>query len=491
MNVLLITSDEHNKFVMGCGGDPVVRTPNLDRLAEQGTRFTSAYTNNPICMPARATLATGRYGHAVRSFDNGSAYDGMTPSWGHRLHEQGHQVPTFGKLHFDPDADTGFDARLPLQAKKAYSGALLSWARGAAPATRMLRRNVEEARVGEFEYTTYDRYTADSAGRWLATEADPTRSWAAHVSFAYPHYPFRVPVEYLAGLDPDEIPLPPQWQPDDWPDHLELEHRRVAQSFTEPLPESVLRTARWIYYGMVAFLDEQVGRVLDALEACGLADDTLVIYTTDHGDMLGEKGLFMKGVMYEGSAGVPMILRGPGVPTGAVSRTPVSLADIFPTVVDGVGAELTEADVDLPGRSLLELAAAADDLDRVVFSEYHGPSSIGANYMVRKGSWKYVEYCAEGADPQLFDLDTDPRELTDLGRSSDHADVRADMAAELRVIVEPRAVDQEVRGLQSQWLAEAGGLESLKGAAPAPGSPLGGYTVPPPEIMDIVGWPAQ
>lgn len=496
-NVLVITSDEHNKFVLGCAGDPHVQTPNLDRLAARGTMFDRAYTNNPICMPARATLATGRYGHSLGTVDNGSPYAGTeADSWGHRLAPQGIQVPTFGKLHFDPDGESGYDTHLPLMAKKGYGGALLGWARGAAPRSDVLRRHVVAADTGEFEYTPYDRHTAESAATWLRQEASRTTPWAAYVSFAYPHYPFRVPAEYVAELDPDAIPLPPHWRQPDWPSHHEVAFRRSAQGFDErPVSEAELRQMRWIYYGMVAFLDQQVGRVLDALEASGMVDDTVVIYSSDHGDMIGEKGLFMKSVMYEASAGVPMIIAGPDIAEGVVNHTPASLADVYPTVVTTVGAEMTEADGDLPGRSLLDLARV-DDRNRVVFSEYHGPLSIAASYLVRRGRWKFVHYEDGDSEPQLFDLDKDPREANDLGSSPEHQAIVADLEAELRSIVDPEAVDAEIRRWQRDQLDAVGGLDRLLGrSGDGESSTLtgpyhtvsGGYSVPSPEIMAVVG----
>lgn len=495
MNVLLITSDQHNKFVMGCAGDPMVQTPALDALAAQGTRFTAAYTNNPICMPARATLATGQYGHAFGAIDNGSAYDGTTPSWGHRLQAAGADAITFGKLHFLPGFDHGFDSRLPLQATAGYGGALLGWARGDAPAGRAMRRNVDEARPGEFEYTTYDRYTAASAESWLQNDAPRDRPWAAHVSFAYPHYPFRVPASYLEEFSPAEIELPPDWHCDDWPDHPAMAQRRSKQMFdSPPIDEATLRNMRWVYYGMVAFLDELVGQVLAALDSSDMADDTLVIYTSDHGDMLGEKGLFMKGLMYEGSAGIPMVMRGPGVLAGEECDTPVSLVDVPATILDTVlspaqpgGLKVT--DDELPGHSLTSLSAS--DGDRLVFSEYHGPQSSGANFMIRRGSTKYVEYLADGMAPQLFDLAEDPREQVD--RASDSPATVADMAAALRTIVpNPEELNASILEAQRNQLAAAGGLDALRGpGAGWAGDPrrLPGYSRPSDDVMAIVGWP--
>ncbi|RZV48139.1 MAG: choline-sulfatase [Acidimicrobiales bacterium] len=488
MNVLLITSDEHNKFIVGHQGAPRAVTPNLDRLAEEGTRFDSAYTNNPICMPARATLATGRYGSAIDCFDNGTAYDGVPASFGHRLRDQDIDTVTFGKLHFMADADSGFDMRLPLQAKRAYFGAIMGWARGNTPPSNALRTNVEAARPGEFEYTTYDRYTAQTAAAWLRENERRSTPWAAHVSFAYPHYPFRVPERYLDPEGPESFDLPLGWDPDNWVDHPALNFRRWSQRFDDPpLDAATLRRQQWIYHGMVTFVDELVGQVLQALDESSQAEDTLVIYTTDHGDMLGEQGMFMKGVFYEGSGGVPMIVRGPGMKAGAICDTPVSLVDIFPTMIDAAGAELDDADADLPGRSLLDIAPEPRDDERLVFAEYHAIGATEANYMLRQGTLKYTEYLNDETPPQLFDLGDDPRETNDL--FAERPQEAAHMAAALRTIIEPEEVNDHILRLQGQWLEEAGGVAAIANARTGPKGKLGGYTVPPDEVMAIVGWP--
>ncbi|MCP3988926.1 MAG: sulfatase-like hydrolase/transferase, partial [Actinomycetia bacterium] len=331
-NVLLITSDQHNPFFCGYAGDSLVTTPSLDGLAAAGTTFGAAYTNNPICMPARASLVTGRYGSLIGSYDNGSPYHpDQAASFGHRLRARGHPAITFGKLHFAPDGDSGFDMRLPLQAKKAYAAAIHGWARGYAPPTSLMTQHALDAQPGPSEYELYDRHTTSTACRWLVDDAPVDRPWAVHVSFAYPHYPFRAPTGMLPA-EHLEVPLPPAWQREDWPRNAELDTHRHLMGYDErPLTEDELRQLRWIYAGMVNFVDEQIGRVLYALEASGQADDTIVIYTSDHGDMLGSHGFLMKSVMYDASARVPMVIRGPGVDPDRVCDTAVSLVDVFPT----------------------------------------------------------------------------------------------------------------------------------------------------------------
>ncbi|MGH1493791.1 MAG: alpha/beta fold hydrolase [Acidimicrobiales bacterium] len=498
-NLLLITADQHNPFVIGSAGDPLARTPNLDSLAVDGVSFEAAYTNNPICMPARASLATGRYGSLIGTVDNGSPYhQRLAPSFGHRLRAAGVAAVTFGKLHFDADSDSGFDMRLPLQAKSGYHGARVGWARQHAPADAAMANHARDAAAGPSEYERYDRHTTMATCRWLLNDAPP-EPWMAHVSFAYPHYPFRAPA-HLMPNDRTEVPMPPAWRVEEWPHNAEFDvHRRLMRLNERPLTEDELRQLRWVYSGMVQFVDEQVGRVLQALDAAGFADDTVVIYTSDHGDMLGSHGFLMKSVMYDGSARVPLLMRGPGIDPGATCQTAVSLVDIFPTVLDVVGVAAAEQDHDLPGSTLRHLAGSSHDQERAVFSEYHGPTSAAASYMIRRGRWKYVKHLFDGSGSQLFDLHADPHELDDLaavpGPDPGHRDVIATLDATLRSILDPEATDAAVRARQTAELDGFGPLVGRDPDAAEPRTPLGsiatGWSIPSDEIMSVVEPAAQ
>ena len=459
-NVLFINSDQHSKRVLGCYGNPVVRTPNLDALAARGTRFPNAYCTTPICVPSRASLATGRYAHTIDSWDNATPYVGTeAPSWGHRLTGQGHQVTTIGKLHYRKvDDPSGFpDQRLPMHVLDG-EGDFYGLLRGEMP-TRNQRRYVLEARAGESEYTRYDRGIAQAAVRWLHEEAqEQAKPWALFVSFLHPHFPLVVPDRYFNLYDPDALPLPVQWRPEEWPRHPALDFKRSRGMLDEPFDEPTLRNAIRAYYGMVSFLDEQVGLVLEALKQAGLAEDTRIIYTTDHGEQLGEHGLWWKNSMYEGSAGVPIILAGPDVPAGKVVGTNVSLVDGFPSIVEAVGAELAPEDADLPGESLFALARQ-DDRPRTVFSEYHASFSPSGIFMVRGERYKYVHYV--GYQPQLFDLVADPDETRDLADDPGYAEALAACERELRAICDPEAVDRRARADQRRRIDAAGGVEAV------------------------------
>ena len=232
------------------------------------------------------------------------------------------------------------------------------------------------------------------------------------------------------------------------------------------------RTAIAAYHALCSWVDHNVGQVLNALDETGLADTTRVIYTSDHGDNVGQRGLWGKSNLYQESTTVPMIMTGPGI-TAAQCETPVTLLDLFPTIMDGVGMNpLPEMD-DRPGRSLFAIADEPSDADRVVFSEYHAVGSNSGGYMVRKGRWKFHHYV--GFPPELFDLTADPEETTNLAQDPAYADKLAELEGELRRICDPEAVDTLAKSDQNSLIDRHGGREKARlvgapGATPPPQS---------------------
>ena len=485
-NLLFICSDQHSRRVFGAYGTPVVQTPHLDALAARGTLFRNGYTNTPICVPARASLATGRYAHTLDSWDNATPYIGHEgQSWGHRLTEQGHQVTTIGKLHYRaPEDPTGFpDQRLPMHVIKG-GGDPYGLLRDAMPPLPSMKQQVLKAAPGESEYTRYDRAVCVEAVHWLHEEGPQHtqrtgKRWAAFVSFVHPHFPLIVPEEYYALYPPDSLTMPVNWRMEDWPPHPAIDWKRWVQALdVDPIDEGTIRRALAAYYGMVTFLDAQIGQVLGALRESGQEENTRIIYTSDHGDMMGDQGLWFKSVMYEASVGVPMVVAGPGVPAGKVSTTNVSLVDCFPSVVEAVGAQPAAADAELPGTSLFRLAREEDDAERTVFSEYHAIYSSCGTFMVRAGKHKYVRYADSTghADypPQLFDLEADPDETRDLGGDPAYEAVRAACERALQEICDPLEVDHRARADQGRRIEAAGGREALMTSGPKIA-----YTPPP------------
>jgi choline-sulfatase len=461
-NLLFILSDEHNKRVTGCYGHPMVRTPNLDALARRGTRFTSAYTNCPICVPARASFATGRYVNAIRCWDNAIAYEGQPPSWGHRLMPQGHHVAAIGKLHYKdgkPDVN-GFDEEiLPMHIVNGV-GDLLGLIRDELPRRAGALKLGPEAGPGESEYTRYDRSIAAETVTWLEREAPRHRGkpWALYVGFVSPHFPLIAPPEFYERYPEDRVPWPDLYDAAERPRHPFIDAMRRCLCFDEPFDAPMVRRAIAAYFGLVSFLDDNIGKILRALDATGLAETTRVIYASDHGDNLGARGLWGKSTMYEESAGIPMIMAGPDVPAGSVCETPVTLADGFPTFIQALGALPDPRDRDLPGVSLLDIAQG-DRPPRTILSEYHAAGAVTASYMIRHGRYKYIHYV--GMPPMLFDLETDPREHTDLGRDPAYQRVVAECESRLRDVVDPEAVDRLARADQRVHIERHGGKAAI------------------------------
>jgi choline-sulfatase len=210
-------------------------------------------------------------------------------------------------------------------------------------------------------------------------------------------------------------------------------------------------------------MDHNVGKILKALEALGMLDNTRIVYTSDHGDNLGTRGMWGKSTMYEESAGIPMIAAGPDIPTGRVCDTPVTLADAFPTYVQSVGAKLEAADATLPGASLIDIANGLTP-KRTILSEYHAAASITGTSMIRcgeNGQYKYVHYV--GLPPMLFDLQADPYERTDLGPDAKYAGVTAECEAALRKVVDPDAANRNAKSDQAAAIEKNGGKDAILG----------------------------
>lgn len=459
-NFLILMSDQHVPFACGAYGSTVAHTPNLDRLAARGTVFDAAYCNSPICVPSRAAMATGRYAHRTGNADNASPYLGSeAASWGHRTTGAGIPTTTIGKLHYRSSSDdTGFpDQRRPLHVREGR-GDLFHALRGLQPPAFQLREAVLGAVSGESDYSRFDRSVAEDAVRSLAERATTPEPWVGKVSFVTPHYPFTVPQEFLDLYPLDSLPMPRRSDEGEWDRHPAMEVYRRGCGLEEPLSREETLRAVQAYYGLVSFMDAQVGIVLDALEATGHAENTIVLYVSDHGELLGIDGLWFKGTMSESSVRIPAILAGPGVPVGHCP-TAVSLVDVFPTVLDAMGIPPHPDDADLPGRSLLDIAASPADPMRTVFSEYHSANSDTGSFMVRRGAWKYV-YCA-GIGERLFNIDSDPWEEDDLVLDRGRSGVLEECRAALRDICDPDAVDQRIRAGQRQRIEDYGGIDAV------------------------------
>lgn len=475
-NVLFIMSDQHQGKASGCYGHDFAVTPNIDRLAARGTRFTTAYTNSAICVPARAVIATGRHIFESEYWCNAHPYDGRIKSWHHLLAENGSSATSIGKLHFRNETDpTGFAEQvIPMHVVEG-KGDLRSCIK--RPMSPPMKSSVSMTNIGpgESPYTKYDHDIADRTCDWLRTKAEGASDdpFFLFTSFVCPHPPYIAPPEFYDLYPTDKIPTPKLSDPDavTHPWIYKMERNRNYNDF---LTEDSRRVLLSSYYGCISYLDHNIGRVLDCLDDCGLRDDTMVVYTSDHGDNLGTRRLFGKSNMYEEASFIPMIVAGPDIPEGKVSTTPVTLLDVAPTILDAAGlSDLPEAQ-DLPGRSMIEVAQADSDPDRVAFCEYYAAAADRAAFMIRKGKYKYIHYV--GYEPELFDLDADPEELDSLAADPAYKNIVDDYHAILCGIVDPEAADEAAYAAQTALVDANGGREALitRGkyeGTPAPGEP--------------------
>ena len=474
-NFLVIMSDEHNPKVMGCAGHSLVQTPNLDALAARGTYFSSAYTTSPVCIPARAGFACGKYIHQIGFWDNADAYDGTVKSWHHVLRERGHRVVSIGKLHFHLSGeDHGFtEEQIPMHVIEG-KGDLMGLVRDDMPRRGGAAKMAAMAGPGESPYTFYDKDICSRAQVWLREEGarEEDKPWVLFVSFVAPHFPLAAPPEHYYKYWNRDLPMPKQYARDQRPTHPYLEDYRNSFCYDDYFEsEADVKRALAGYFGLVSYVDENIGKVLKALEESGLAGNTRVMYTSDHGDNIGARGLWGKSTMFDGIAGVPMIMAGPGVPVGKRIDTPVSHVDCFPTIVETAGVPFAEVKDTHPGFSLLDIAAGAMPA-RTVLSEYHGMGSTTGAFAVRVRNWKYIHYAKYL--PQLFDLDKDPDELRDLAADPIYAAALAECRAALYSVCDPDAVDRRAKARQAVLLAENGGREAVLargdlGFTPAPG----------------------
>ena len=478
-NLVIVMADEHAGKYAGFAGHPVVQTPNMDRLAERGTVFTSAYCNSPICMPSRAAFATGRYPHQTGYVCNATPYDGRERGWPHRLAEAGVAVTSIGKLHYrDAEVDTGFaQSIVPMHALDGR-GDIFGLIRTAPlPVRYGVRQVAEQVGRGESEYTRYDRSILDETLTWLS-ETAPTlpQPWVLFVSFVCPHFPLIAPDAFFDLYDPDQIDLPKASRPEDWPDHPWIDAFRSSYITDTFFDDALRRKATAAYFGLCSFVDSLLGQVMDAVDNSPFGDRTRLIYTSDHGENLGVRGLWQKSNFYQESAQVPLIVAGDGVPSNKVSSTPASLVDFYPTVLDATGVSDGDGSVNGDSRSLLSLAREPDDPTREVFGEYHAAGAVNGVFMLRRGPWKYIHYA--NMLPQLFNLDEDPEELTDLAKDPDHADVLAEFLASLERRLDPKRIDADIKAMQQRILDQYGGAEAVaargsRGATPPPGTSFG------------------
>jgi choline-sulfatase len=436
-NVLLLMSDQHKPHCLGIDGHPVARTPNLDALARSGVRFDRAYCSNPVCVPSRASLLTGLYTHNHRAYNNTVPWPYEVQTMAHYFHRAGYMTGLIGKMHFVDAQTHGFDYRLDFN----------DWWQSLGPKTKLYADELSRPNSGS-GMPQIDDLWRDTGDPWKGArdldgrqgavavghvskipERDHFESFVARessrflknfgkrpffliTSFLKPHDPFMPAERFASMFHAEDMKLPSTWGKVD----LNSVPREIRDSIENNRPTPELRSPDMakqriaLYYANLAQMDDCLGQVLRSLHDLQLENDTIVVYTSDHGEMLAEHGMWQKFVFYEASVGIPMIFRIPGtVSTGKRTQTLASNVDILPTLADLCRVAIPD---DLDGRSLVDsIRNPAAQIDRIVYSEY-ALQTPNAKYMIRAGDYKFCHYVNDTAE--LYDLRIDPDEMRNL-----------------------------------------------------------------------------
>ena len=464
-DILVLMTDEHGAQFSGTYGHPFVATPAMDRMAVEGVTFDAAYCNNPLCVPSRLSFMTGRYTHNCRGWDNASPLGQDAPTWPHLLRTQGYEVVLSGKMHLvGADHLHGFERQLARDLHSELHIPPGNWQDGvpeaAAPWAGVVGPYPGEATgPGRTPEIDADDAAVDAALQFVAERSGGApelrakrRPFALCVGLIAPHYPFRVPEPFFSQYWPAEADLPhlPQGHLESLPPASR--RLRRAFGFWGHSDEQVSR-ARAAYYGLVSYADDKLLQLLAALDTNGLAGSTVVVHTSDHGEMLGEHGLWRKMSFYEQSVRVPMQIRWPGCSTAGRRVTEcVSLVDLTATLAEvaGVDAERRQS-VGLDGCSVTSLLSGGDATwEDAAFCELTSHGTDRPRAMLRRGSWKL---CLSGGDPlesELYDLAADAGEFHNLSGSAEVRDVERGLERELLERWDWRAIDEQVRQSQRE-----------------------------------------
>uniref|UniRef100_UPI003AAECEAF arylsulfatase K n=1 Tax=Centroberyx gerrardi TaxID=166262 RepID=UPI003AAECEAF len=445
-NIVMVMSDAFDGRLTFDPGSKVVQLPYINYLRELGATFLNAYTNSPICCPSRAAMWSGQFVHLTQSWNNYKCLDANATTWMDLLEENGYHTQRLGKLDYTSGSHS-------------VSNRVEAWTRDVQfllrqegrPVTQLVG-NVSKVRIMEKDWETTDRAT-----QWIHHIAAPLQQpFALYLGLNLPHTyrtdslgptaggsTFRTSPYWLKKVNSDLISVP-KWLPMSAihpVDYYSTFTKNCSGNFTEEEVKSI----RAFYYAMCAEADAMLGQVISALRETGLLNNTVVIFTADHGDLAMEHQQFYKMSMFEGSSHVPLLIMGPGLMSGLQVNQPVSLVDLYPTVLEIAGIS---APGDLSGHSLLPLLSKPSVYPPKlhpdwVLSEYHGCNANASTYMLRTGRWKYIAY-ADGLSipPQLFDLTLDKKELHNVVRK--FPDVWAHLDKLLRSIVDYPNVSKTV-----------------------------------------------
>ncbi len=414
-NILLLQVDQLAAQFLRSYGNEICHAPNLDRLAAQGSVFETTYCNFPLCAPSRASMATGKLCSEIGAYDNAAELPASIPTYADYLRAAGYQTALSGKMHFiGPDQFHGFEKRLTPDLYPADFSWVPNWGDEGERDTND-PRSVTIAGICERSMQIdFDDLVTFHAIQYLydTVRSSDDRPFFLQVSFTHPHEPYLCRKEFWDLYENVDIPLPkvPPLSAAEHDAHsvrVLTDHQMLDLRAAD---EDIMR-ARRAYFGSISYIDQMVGRVLDTLTAIGLSDNTVILFTSDHGEMLGERGMWFKKHFFEPSLRIPLFIKG-GCFGAQRVETPASLVDLLPTLMGiAEGAGWTSPVEDLDGTDLATLLDAPET-ERQIYAEYLAEATISPIFMVRQGRYKYI-YSSEDP-PLLFDVPADPDERQNL-----------------------------------------------------------------------------
>ena len=450
-NIVLIMADQLAPQFTGAYGHPVVKTPNLDALAARGMRFVAAYCNSPLCAPSRASLMTGQLVSRHGAYDNAADFASSVPTFAHYLRSAGYRTCLAGRMHFvGPDQLHGFEERVTTDVYPADFAWVPDWNNAGERIDRWYHNMdpVFEAgsAVTAFQIE-YDEEVGFAARRRLMGYAcEPGRPFALVASFMLPHDPYVALPGFWDAYEDVAIDLPRTPPSAVEADPFSQRVQAGIGADAVAVNDDDLRRARRGYYANVSYFDSKVGEIVRTVEETGQLDNTIFIVTSDHGDMLGERGLWYKMSFFDHSARVPLVIAGPGIAAGT-AESPCSLVDLLPTMLDFAGAADMPLGQPVDGRSLAPMARGGPADDGEAVGEYCAEMTAGPVVMIRRGWLKYI-HCDD--DPaQLYDLASDPCERANLAGDPAWAETAASFAAEVAARWDTGALRENVLASQA------------------------------------------
>ena len=448
-NIIIIMADQLAAQALSLYGNPVCKTPNLDKLANQGVVFENAYSNNPVCVPSRASMLSGLLCPEISAYDNATELASSIPTMAHYMRSLGYWTFLSGKMHFiGPDQLHGFNERLTTDVYPANFDWIGNWSEGPSyvPSGTALNGIVE---AGPCIRTMQEDYDDEVEFQSLRKIYDLSRykeqnPFFGIVSFTSPHTPFNVSHKYWdlyndEDMNPPEVPPIPFEELDYFSKSLFFAHGRHRHTITE----EHIRKTRQAYYGMISYIDEKVGKIINLLKETNQIDNTALFFVSDHGEMLGERGMWFKQCFWEWSAHVPMIASIPGFQKGIRSEVVTSLVDLLPTIIDIGQKDNQNFSDNLSGKSLLQFANGNQNTgDSFAISDYYHIGPCVPTRMVRKGGFKLIY--THGHPHLLFDLDNDPKELKNLAFTEGYKNILEELLSICFQNWNPEKINQDI-----------------------------------------------